>query len=96
MGRKLTQILLVNFSLIFGSIMGIKFADLLFWNDDNKYRIWEMTENDFWAKNGSFPNNLEHSISFESVINPGTIFKSYLLENNGPINLEDVLNKYEV
>lgn len=54
MGRKFTQILLVNFSLIFGSVLGIKTADLFFWNEDIKYKQWETTENDFWATNGNF------------------------------------------
>jgi hypothetical protein len=96
MGRKLGQILLVNFSLIFGSVIGIKAADLLFWNEDIKFRAWENTERDFWAKNGSFPKNIEPCISFESVITPGTIFKSYVPENTGPVKLEEVLSKYEI
>jgi hypothetical protein len=96
MGRKLSQILLVNFSLVFGSILGIKVADFMFWNEDDKYRVWEITENEFWAKNGKYPVNLEPKISFESVINPGTIFKSYIFEYTGPANFEEVLDKYEV
>jgi hypothetical protein len=96
MGRKLSQILLVNGSLVFGSVLGIKVADYIFWNEDVKYKVWEMTENEFWAKNGGYPVNLEPKISFESVINPGTIFKSYILEYTGPTKLEDVLDKYEV
>jgi hypothetical protein len=96
MGRSLSQVLLVNFSIIFGSVLGIKTADLFFWNEDVKFKAWENTERDFWAKNGGFPKNFEPCISFESAITPGTIFKSYLPESTGPVNIEDVLSKYEV
>ena len=94
MGRKIGQILWVNFSLIMGTYLGLKSADFLFWNDDIKYRVWENSEQEFWKNNG-LPKHLTPRIEFESVVNPGTIFKSYLQEI-GPNDYDEVLKKYDI
>jgi hypothetical protein len=94
MGRKASQVLLVNFSLLLGTIAGIKVADLLFWNEEIKYKTWEETENEFWKENG-YPKILLPSVSFESVINPGTIYKSYLPEA-GLRTIDETLDKYQI
>lgn len=94
MGRKASQVLLVNFALGFGTYFGIKFADLIFWNDEVKYRVWEQTETKFWIEHG-IPKNLEPRVEFESVINTGKIFRSYLPES-GKTSFDEMIEKYEV
>jgi hypothetical protein len=94
MGRKAGQVLLINFALGFGTWLGIKAADLFFWNDDYKYKIWEETETNYWKVHG-FPKHLEPRVEFESVENPGSIFKSYLPET-GIIPFDEMLDKYEI
>lgn len=94
MGRKASQVLLVNFSLLFGTIIGIKIADACFWNEEVKYRVWEDTENEFWTRNEK-PKILKPCVSFESVKNPGNIFESYLPEA-GLKTLDETLEKYDI
>ena len=94
MGRKASQVLIVNFALGFGTYLGIKFADLLFWNDEVKYRVWEETETNFWIQNGT-PKILEAKVEFESVTNNGKIFRSYLPES-GTTTFDEMIEKYEI
>jgi hypothetical protein len=94
MGRKASQVLLVNFALGFGTWIGIKFADLLFWNDEVKYRVWEETETQFWIKHGT-PKVMEPKVEFESVNNPGKIFRSYL-PPSGQTSFDEMIEKYQV
>jgi len=94
MGRKASQVLTVNFALGFGTYLGIKFADLLFWNDEVKYRVWEETETKFWIQHGT-PKILEPKVEFESVINPGKVFRSCLPES-GKTSFDEMIQKYEI
>ncbi len=94
MGRKMGQILLVNFSLLMGTYLGLKTADYIFWNEDVKFKVWENCEEEFWRKHG-YPKHLSPRIEFESVVNPDTIFRSYLQEI-GPNDYEEVLKKYDI
>jgi hypothetical protein len=77
MGRSFLQVLWMNFSLSFGTWVGFKISNKLFWDESVKYKIWEETETEFWREN-PIPNNLDQLVVFDSVINPGTVFKSYL------------------
>ena len=83
---------MINFSLLGGTYSGIKLADLLFWNDDLKYQVWEATEIEYWQKNG-LPKYVTPKVKFESIIKPKTIFTSYIKES-GPDDLEQVMDKY--
>lgn len=94
MGRKPLQIIWVTFSMIVGSIGGIKLADILFWNDDKKYQIWEETETNYW-KNHEKPKHLEPMVEFDSVIHPGAIYKSYIPEITFQ-SVDEILDKYQV
>ncbi len=92
MGRTFRQVLWMNFSLSFGTWVGFKIADKLFWNEDIKYKIWEETETAFWQSNKK-PVNLEPLVKFDSVINPGSIYKSYLPPFGAYIE-QDYFDKY--
>lgn len=94
MGRPVLQTLWVNVTLGIGTVLGIKFADFLFWDEDVKYKIWEQTETRFWQEHG-VPQNITPFIEFESAIEEGKIFKSYLPEGK-PQTLDEVLEKYEI
>jgi hypothetical protein len=93
MGRKPTQVIWVTFSMMFGSWIGFKAVDLLFWNEELKYKIWEETELNFWKQHG-YPKHLQPKIEFESVNKPGSIFRSYL-NSEGCVSLDEALDKYE-
>mmetsp|Transcript_17053 Transcript_17053/g.17734 ORF Transcript_17053/g.17734 Transcript_17053/m.17734 type:complete len:95 (+) Transcript_17053:13-297(+) len=94
MGRKPRHIVFITFGMIVGSIAGLKLADLFLWNDDLKYRIWEETETKFWEEHGK-PVNLEAIVKFDSVINQGTVFYSYLPPLGSYIE-GDYFTKYEI
>lgn len=94
MGRKISQVLWVNFAMTVGTYLGFKIADFMFWNDDVKYRIWEESETKFWEE-FSKPVNIEAQVKFDSVINPGTVFYSYLPPFSNYIE-NDYFNKYKL
>lgn len=77
MGRSFKQILWMNFSMAVGTYTGFRVSDFFFWSDDIKYRIWEESEDNFW-ENYSKPINLKPLVKFDSVINPGQVYYSYL------------------
>ena len=94
MGRKPLQVLWVTFSMTVGVVLGRKLAAILLWTDDIKYKAWELTETEFWKTNGP-PKHLEARVEFESVLNPGSVFRSYLPEN-GFVSIDEVLDKYDI
>lgn len=77
MGRKIKQVLWINFAMTVGTWTGFRIADFFFWSEDIKYRIWEESETKFWEEHQK-PVNLEALIKFDSVRTPGTVFYSYL------------------
>lgn len=77
MGRTIKQVIWMNFSMSIGAYLGFKLSDFLFWSDDIKYRIWEETEDEFWAIHTA-PKNLDKLVKFDSAISPGKIYYSYL------------------
>lgn len=70
---------------------GFKAADMLLWNPNTKFIVWEKTEREFWKING-YPKHLKPSVKFESVIHPGTIFSSYVRMHTSNV-FETPLNK---
>jgi hypothetical protein len=94
MGRGPVQVLWVSFSIGIGIWGGRKLANIFFWDEELKYRVWEDAETKFWRANGS-PKHLESKVEFESVLNPGSIFRSYLPEN-GYASVDEVLDKYDI
>ena len=94
MGRKALQVIWVSFSMAIGIAAGRKLAEIMFYNPETKYRIWEETESAFWKVNG-LPKHVEAKIEFESVLNPGQNFRSFLPEN-GISSIDEVLDKYEI
>lgn len=77
MGRKIGQVIWMNMSMTVGTFLGFRISDFLFWTEDIKYKVWEDTETKYWEENGK-PINLEALVKFDSVLNEGTIFYSYL------------------
>ncbi len=94
MGRKISQVLWVNFAMTVGTYIGFKASDYLFWNEDIKYRIWEESETKFWEEYNK-PVNIEAQVKFDSVVNPGTIFYSYLPPFSNYIE-NDYFSKYKL
>jgi hypothetical protein len=94
MGRKALQVLWCTFSMTVGIWSGRKLATILLWNDEVKYKVWEDTEIRFWKEYG-YPKHLEAKVEFESVLNPGSVFRSYLPEN-GLASVDEVLDKYDI
>ena len=71
------RILLINFGMIMGTWIGFKTADACFWDNDVKYRVWEETERKFW-KEKQKPEFIKPLTEFESFVEPGTMFRSYI------------------
>ena len=94
MGRKISQVLWINVAMGFGTYLGFKFADFIFWDEDIKYKIWEDVETKYWKEHPT-PTNLEPLVQFDSINNPGTKFKSYLPPLGMYIN-EDIFEKYNI
>lgn len=94
MGRKIGQVIWMNVSMTIGTFLGFRLSDFLFWTDDIKYKVWEETENKFWEDHGK-PINLEALVKFDSVINEGTIFYSYL-PSIGTYIESDYYEKYKI
>jgi hypothetical protein len=93
MGRGPLQIIWCSISMAIGIWGGRKLAKIFFFNEELKYKIWEETEIAFWKANG-YPKHLEAKVEFESVLNPGSMFRSYLPEN-GIVSVDEVLDKYD-
>jgi hypothetical protein len=94
MGRGPLQIIWVTISMSVGIWAGRKLAKIFVYNEELKYKIWEETEIAFWKANG-FPKHLESKVEFESVVNPGSLFRSYLPEN-GIASVDETLDKYDI
>ncbi len=94
MGRGPLQVIWVSIAMGVGIWVGRKLAKTFFWDEELKYRIWEETEIAFWKKNG-LPRHLESKVEFESVLNPGSIFRSYIPEN-GFSSIDEALDKYDI
>lgn len=94
MGRGPLQVIWVSFSIGVGIWAGRRLAQFFFWNDELKYRVWEESETAFWRVNGH-PRHLEAKVEFESVLNPGSIFRSYIPES-GFTSIDEVLDKYDI
>lgn len=94
MGRGPIQIIWVTISMSVGIWAGRKLAKIFVYNEELKYKIWEETEIAFWKQNG-FPKHLEAKVEFESVVNPGSLFRSYLPEN-GIASVDETLDKYDI
>jgi hypothetical protein len=93
MGRGALQIIWCSFSMAIGIWSGRKLAKIFIFNEELKYKVWEETEIAFWKANG-YPKHLEAKVEFESVLNQGSMFKSYLPEN-GIVSVDEVLDKYD-
>ena len=94
MGRKPLQVVWISFSMAVGIWGGRKLGQIFFYDHELKYRIWEETELNFWRFNG-LPKHIEAQVEFESVINPGSNFKSFLPES-GVVSFEEGLDKYDI
>lgn len=94
MGRSFTQVLWMTFSMTCGCVSGIKAADYFFWNDDLKYKLWEEIETEYWETYPK-PSNIEAVVKFDSVINPGTVYYSYLPPASQYIE-EDYMKRYQM
>jgi len=94
MGRAPLQVIWVSFSIGIGIWAGRRLAKLFFWDEELKYRVWEETEISFWKAFGK-PKHLEAKVEFDSVVHPGSIFRSYLPEN-GFTSIDEVLDKYDI
>ncbi len=94
MGRGPLQVLWVTGSMAVGIWAGRTLSQMLFWDEELKYKVWEQTEIVFWNTNGK-PAHLEAKVEFESVVNPGQIFRSYI-PDRGISSLEDTFDKYDI